>query len=191
MIPMRYAPALALVLAACSSGEDEPAAPTPSPSASAEASSAPGRAFRYTRLDDCKVLESTSEEGGYYLAECPGEGGYKLRVSESDLRQSVTVIAPDGAGTDLDLARHTGGGFSSLGETAEWRGAGEGAAFVPDSLIVRHEVVTNPEGTATTSYLVIARLTPTPCVTARLEPGPEQNARARNLADAGAPCISG
>lgn len=178
----------AAALAACSSGEDEPAAPAPSATASGEAPAA--RGFRYTRLDACRMLESNPEEAGYYLSECPGEGGYKLRVSESDLRQSVTVIAPGGTGTDLDLARHTGGGFSSLGETAEWRGTGEDAAFAPDALILRHEVVTNPEGTATTSYLVIVRLTPTPCVTARLEPGPEQNVRARNLADAGAPCLS-
>ncbi len=97
------------------------------------------------------MLESNPDEAGYFLSECKGEGGYKLRVIESDLRQTIEVIAPDGKETGLNLSSVTGGGFSHLGKNVEWRGAVKDGVFAPDALIVRHEVVTNPEGTESES----------------------------------------
>ena len=187
--------ALAL-LAACSSGEEEASetqAPTqaasealPDTTATADVSS---RAYRYTRIEDCPLLESNPEEAGYFRYECPGAGGYKVQVIESDLRQTAEVIAPDGQGTALELSSVTGGGFSTLGKTLEWRGVERDGAFVPDALILRHDVVTDPEGQDTTSYLVAVKLAAKPCVTARIAPGPEQNAKAREAADAAGACL--
>lgn len=190
---MRLVPTLlfAAALSACSQEAAEEPPPTPAATVSPGPSASPGRAFRYTGVAECPVLESNPEEAGYYLSECPGEGGYKLRVSESDLRQTVAVIAPGGAETQLDLAAVTGGGFSTLGDRVEWRGEERDGAFAPDALIVRHDVVTNPEGNETVSYLVAVRLAPAPCVVARITPGPEQNARARAAADTGGACLAG
>ena len=181
------------LLAACSSGKKDEASPspTPMPTPAASAAPAPGRIFTYTGLEGCKVLESNPDEAGYYLSECQGEGGYRLQVTESDLRQTVTVIAPGGAKTGLDLSAVTGGGFSHLGPKAEWRGALKDGVFVPDALILRHVVVTDPEGKRSVSYLVAVRLAPGPCPIARIEPGPQQNEQARAAADAGGACLTG
>jgi len=182
----------AVLVTACSGDapEQPQTEPTAEGDASAATSPAPARISAYTSLADCPVLESNPDEAGYYLSECAGLGGYKLRISESDLRQSVEVIAPSGVGQGLNLAAVTGGGFSNLGKNAEWRGASASGALVPDALILRHEVVTDPDGMNTVSYLVVVRLTGTPCVIARVEPGPQQNAGARTAADAKGPCLS-
>lgn len=193
----RHSPLLAAVLlVACSSGEEQASETPTSTQAASEAlpqtaatPDASGRAFRYTRIEDCPLLESNPEEGGYFRYECPGEGGYKVQVIESDLRQTAEVIAPNGQGTALELSSVTGGGFSTLGKTLEWRGVEREGAFTPDALILRHEVVTDPEGQDTTSYLVAVKLAAKPCITARIAPGPEQNAKAREAADAGGACL--
>ena len=180
----------AALLIACSSGEEE-AEPTATPEATEAPTAAPGRIFTYTGLEDCPVLESNPDEAGYFLSECKGEGGYKLRVIESDLRQTIEVVAPDGKKSDLNLSAVTGGGFSHLGKNVEWRGEVKDGAFAPDALIVRHEVVTNPEGTETESWLVAVKLAGAPCPIARIAPGPEQNQHARDAADAGGACLAG
>jgi len=181
----------AALLAACSSGGEDEATPSQSATPTPEPSAANGRIFTYTSLEGCKELESNPEEVGYYLSECRGEGGYRLQVTESDLRQSIVLIAPGGKETSLDLSSVTGGGFSNLGKTVEWRGALKDGAFAPDALVLRHEVVTDPEGKHTVSYLVAIKLMPTPCAIARIEPGPEQNEQARAAADAGGACLPG
>jgi len=190
-------PLACLLLAACSGGEQEQAQPSPSPETSPAALPAqsaspemPLRISTYTSLDDCPVLRSNPDEGGFYESECPGEAGYKLRVTESDLRQTVAVIAPDGASHGLRLSSVSGGGFSELGDTVEWRGTTKGGVFVPDALVLRHEVVTDPEGEKEVSYLVAVRLAGTPCAVARIAPGPGQNEKARAAADAGGKCLA-
>ena len=179
------------LLTACSKEKQPEEAPSASPEPTEAPSAAPGRIFTYTSLEDCPVLESNPDEAGYYLSECKGEGGYKLQVIESDLRQTIEVIAPDGKETGLNLSSVTGGGFSHLGKNVEWRGAVKDGSFAPDALILRHDVVTNPEGTKTESWLVAVKLTGTPCPIARIAPGPEQNQQARDAADARGACLPG
>ena len=62
------------------------------------------------------------------------------------------------------------GGFSSLGDEAEWRVRGEGAAAVPIALIVPLRANEHPDDPErVTPYRVIAQITPTEaCVTHRL-----------------------
>jgi hypothetical protein len=185
----RISPALIALtlLAACS--QEQPAEDAPAATATPEPTVA-AREFKFTTLDDCPVLKSNPDEAGYFESECKGEGGYKLRVIESDLRQTVSVIAPDGTSTGLDLSAVSGGGFSELGDTVEWRGVTEGGSFTPDALILRHEVVTDPEGENEISYLVAVKLAGTPCAIAKIEPGVGQNGRAREAADAGGECLA-
>lgn len=78
----------------------------------------------YTNLDEknCKTLESSTEGTGWYRGECKGIGGYKLHVTEGDIRQSIDVIAPNKNKYELDFIGHVSGGFSSVGAKAEWRG---------------------------------------------------------------------
>jgi hypothetical protein len=193
------AAALALALAACSGEaprEEEAPAPTPTPAeTAAEATPAPdtdddGRAYRYTELKGCELLRENREEGGFFEHMCPGLGGYQLRLTESDLRQNLAVIAPDGTETGLELGRIGGGGFSTLGSRVEWRGPAEGEGFAPDAFVVRFQLAEEPYPAPETSYLLAVRLAPTPCVVGRVAPGPRQNERARALADNPASCMT-
>ena len=189
---MRYSCLVAFALTACSqeaSGPAEEAAPAPD-SATVPASEAPGEPPRYTRLTGCTLTRSAPEEAGFFERECGGEGGYRLRRTESDLRENLIVLSPDGGEHSLELPALANGAFSSLGERVEWRGTTGPDGFAPEALIVRHSVMEDPDpAVPEVSYLVVARLAPPVCVVARVPPGPGQNARARELADAGGTCL--
>ncbi len=139
-----------LALAACSS--ETPTMPvrtgprrTPTPtSAAAESGGARGRSFAYTMLSDCETVREETEEGQYLEQECPGLGGYGVISTVGDLRANLQLAPPGGTPTSLDLSQIGGGGFSALGETLEWRGPA-GKPLAPNSLIMRYNVVENPE----------------------------------------------
>jgi hypothetical protein len=46
-----------------------------------------------SKSENCRTIESNSDEGRNYLGECSGIDGYKLEVLEGDLRQRINVIA--------------------------------------------------------------------------------------------------
>ena len=143
----------------------------------------------YTSLGEknCKTLKSNPDEGGSYLGECRGTAGYKLQLLEGDLRQSLNLLGPGGDKTELNLW-NISGGFSSLGENAEWRLKGK----KPIALIVRFNVSENPENSSMiTSYLVVIKLVKgSACITDAVKPTRSHNADARRAADAsaGKPC---
>ena len=145
-----------------------------------------GDPIAYTSLKpaDCKLIEQNVEEGGYSRHRCSGIAGYLLETSESDLRQGLTIIAPGGRRSDIDLsARLAKGAFNALGPAAEWRGK-DGDA--PKALIVRLNVG-RPEGGPDTSNLVVVRLGDPVCISSVVPPISQQNEIARRQADAGAP----
>ena len=51
----------------------------------------------YTNLSSgkCKTIESNPDEGGSYIGECAGIGGYKLELVEGDIRQTINIIQPN------------------------------------------------------------------------------------------------
>lgn len=156
------------------------------------AAAAAPRVSQYTRTDKCRTIELNEDEGGWSVQLCPGLAGYRLRVTEGDLRQNVVVLLPRGGERSLALSEATrSGGFSSLGPTVEWRGTGAGRAFRPDALILRYSVVEDAEHPERpTSYLLAVSLANRrPCVTAKVPPGPGQNERARRIADGPAACL--
>ena len=53
----------------------------------------------YTPLGDkdCRKIKSAEAGDDGYEGRCPGTAGYKLLLSEGDLRQNITVITPKGA----------------------------------------------------------------------------------------------
>lgn len=198
--------ALALSLAACSKGESPPerdvaaqstgaatratatepaVAATPAPD-----TAAPGRQHQYTSIANCRIVKEERAEMPYIERECAGPGAFTLRISDSDARQRITLIGPSSEPIDLPLNRIGGGGFSSFGQTAEWRGPA-GAPFAPDSLIVRFDVAEQPNPAPETSYLLVARLGRDPCLVAIVPPGPDQNDSARARADAPGACLPG
>lgn len=135
----------------------------------------------------CKTIE-THEEGAYSLQKCPGVAGYTLLVEDADVRQSVTVVSPDGKKHPLNYSQVITSAFSSLGRKAEWRVEKKGGRVRPFALIVRVSASENPEKPAQqTAYLAVAKITATDvCVTDRVK----TNEEARRAADASAakPC---
>ncbi|HMS43219.1 MAG TPA: hypothetical protein PKE69_23525 [Pyrinomonadaceae bacterium] len=136
----------------------------------------------------CKTTESNEEEGGSYIGECPGVGGYKLELTEGDLRQTINVIAPNKKKFELNFSQ-VSGGFSTLGEKAEWRMKGDS----PVALIVRFNVADAEDSTKNTSHLIVSKVSATAaCITDVVKPGAGQNEEAQKLADAAStkPCKS-
>ena len=138
----------------------------------------------------CKTVEvSEPGEGEFSVQKCPGVGGYGLLVEDDDLRQSVTVVSPDGKKHPLNYWQVVTTAFSSLGDKAEWRVEKKGGKVRPFALIVRVNASENPEKPEQkTSYLAVAKITDAAvCVTDKVK----TNEEARQAADAsaGKPCL--
>lgn len=136
----------------------------------------------YTSLTQraCTTLAANPDEGGNYEGECRGVGGYKLRLIEGDLRQSIDVIVPGGEKFALGFW-NVSSAFSYVGDKAEWRMRGKS----PIALIVRFNANQDTVNTErVTSYLVVARLSGgLACITDVVLPARSQNREARRLAD--------
>jgi hypothetical protein len=146
----------------------------------------------YTGLSesDCQTIEQSDEDAGWYRGICPGVGGYKLELLESDIRQTINVISPDGKKSELELWSVVSGGFSSVGNKTEWRVTRSGPKITPLALIVRYNVQ-NPATEKTESFLAVIKITKSEtCVTDIVKPVANQNVKARQLADTSAkkPC---
>ena len=138
----------------------------------------------YTDLTDkaCKTLESDSSGSGWYKGQCQGINGYKLILTEADIRQSIDVITPKGKSFPLDLINNVSLHFSTVGKKAEWRIA---ANKQPVALILRYNANEDAADPAkVTSYLVVSKLTDKlVCITDIVKPQPKANEIARQLAD--------
>ena len=139
---------------------------------------------QFTSLDVamCQLIARNDEEAGYARHRCAGAAGYQVELVESDLRQTIEIVRPGAKSYSLELsALVAGGGFSSVGKVAEWRGADPAN---PRTLTFRYGVNEDPDpAVAPRSYLVVAKLAAPLCVVARVSPGPDQSIRARRIAD--------
>lgn len=138
--------------------------------------------FTTNDLKKCRLVEKNEEEGGYYRHRCPGAGGYAYELVESDLRQSLVILAPGGRRDEVAPSLATkGGGFSTIGPTFDWRGP---AGRPPRTVTVRFNVIESPEpNVKPTSYLVVIKLAAAACPVEAVPPGPNQSERARAIAD--------
>ncbi|MBI3651411.1 MAG: hypothetical protein HY231_10365 [Acidobacteria bacterium] len=144
----------------------------------------------YTSLSSkaCKTVKA-DQQSEFSVQSCPGIAGYKLLLAEDDLRQSITVVAPNGKKHSLEYWSVVTSGFSTLGEKAEWRVTkGSDGKLVPIALIVRVNANETPDDEKkVTSYLAVTKITPQKiCVTDKIKPGATQNEEARRAADASA-----
>lgn len=142
--------------------------------------------YTSTRTAACKTISSNPDEAGSYEGECPGVGGYKVRLLEGDIRQTLNIITPAKKTFELNFWSFYGG-FSSIGEKIEWR-LKKG---VPVALIARFNVADFEDSSKSTSYLMISKISKTEsCVTDIVLPMAKQNEEARKLADgaSGKPC---
>jgi hypothetical protein len=163
--------------------------------ASGVVASAQGVQSIYTKLNgkQCKIIEEDEESAGYMLERCPGVAGYKLHVRSQDLRQGVSVIKPDGSEHELNLGYIGGGGFSFIGDKAEWRVRRERGKLVPIALILRITVsqYRGADDSKDIPYLTVTKITPQKiCMLEPTPAGRNANVAARRLADDSAdkPC---
>lgn len=135
--------------------------------------------YTSTKTSACRTISSNPDEGGSYEGECRGAGGYKVRLIEGDIRQTLNIITPARKKFELDFWRFYGG-FSYIGEKIEWRMK----KTAPVALIARF-IVADPENSAkNTAYLMVSKISKTAaCVTDVVEPQANQNEKARELAD--------
>ena len=136
----------------------------------------------------CRTIASNPNEAGSYEGECPGVGGYKIRLLEGDIRQTINIITPGKKKFELNFWGFYGG-FSTVGEKIEWRTK----AGVPVALIARFNVADIEDSSKSTSYLMVSKIGRTSsCVTDIVLPMKSQNEEARRLADLAStkPCKS-
>lgn len=135
--------------------------------------------YTSTRTSACRTISSDETGAGSYEGECRGVGGYKVRVLEGDIRQTINIITPAKKKFELNFWSFYGG-FSSIGEKIEWRTK----AGVPVALISRFNVADPENSEKNTSYLMVAKIGKSmSCVTDIVPPGTGQNEKARVLAD--------
>lgn len=142
--------------------------------------------YTSTKSRACRTISSNADEGGSYEGECTGVGGYKIRLLEGDIRQTINVITPAKKKFELNFWGFYGG-FSYVGDKIEWRLKGK----VPVAMIVRYTVAGSDDSQKSTSYLMVSKLgAKMSCVTDVIMPGDTQNADARVAADAASskPC---
>ncbi|MDQ2745861.1 MAG: hypothetical protein M3T96_01205 [Acidobacteriota bacterium] len=137
---------------------------------------------QYTDLigKKCKTLEENP--GMYILEQCPGIGGYKLKLADVDLRQSLTVVAPAGKEYDLDFDTPN---FSHVGNKAEWRVKKLNGKIVPVALIVRFYIQDNPDNYKDeTAYLMVMKINADEvCPVDKIKSSAQANKKARQSAD--------
>ncbi len=142
--------------------------------------------YTSTKTSACRTIESKPDEGGDYIGECAGVGGYKVQVLEGDLRQSINVITAARKKFELNFW-NLYPSFSAVGEKIEWRVKGG----IPHALIVRYYVADPEGGKKSKSYLIVVKVgRKESCVTEVVDPMAKQNEKARELADAASakPC---
>src|SRR5215210_921862 len=111
----------------------------------------------YSSLSGCKLVKTGHD---WSVQACRGVGGYNLQLEYGDSRESITVFSPDRQKHPLELWQVISGGFSSVGQKAEWRVTSKNGKVVPVALIVRFNASENPEdSTKVTSYLAVAKIT--------------------------------
>lgn len=147
-------------------------------------------------FEKCEKIDETKVGGVPYsiTAKCSGVAGYSLELLEVDARQSVNILFPSGKKHELNFQKVVSPAFSSTGDTAEWRVVTEKGRQRPIAMIIRLLVdksVEDPDKGTDVSYLTVSKITDSSaCVTDVVDPGPDQNVKARQLADTSAtrPC---
>jgi hypothetical protein len=150
----------------------------------------------YTPLSEasCRTID-VDETSISTRQQCPGFGKYGVFVTETDLRQSITLTR-DGREYPLDFWRTVSPAWSILGNLVEWRHTRSNHGN-PVAMIVRLNVSENPVAPdEMSSYLVVSRISDTGiCVVGKIPPvkNGQQNRMAREMADnaASLPCAPG
>ena len=135
--------------------------------------------YTSTKTSACRTISSDTRFDGSYEGECTGVGGYKVRLLEGDIRQTINIITPAKKKFELDFWGFFSS-FSYVGEKIEWRTK----AGVPVALIARFNVADPENEKKSRSYLMVSKIgKKESCVTDIVVASKDQNEEARKLAD--------
>jgi hypothetical protein len=158
------------------------------------AGTAAGRTFEssYTSIaeKDCRKFGVLKIDDSEHAASrvCPGRGGYKVFISEEDLRETLTVGRTLKQAAKEPAAHDHFGAFNGYDDTIEWRSDKDGK---PYALITGWSFASNDDLETTgrpksVRMLVVMRLPPGPvCKVAEIERAANSDANelARKAAD--------
>jgi len=78
--------------------------------------------YSSTATRTCKKVDAARDgEGGWSVWLCQGIGGYVVRVTEDDLRTTVSIGRNLKAAADEPASKHQFAPFNSVHDTLEWR----------------------------------------------------------------------
>lgn len=137
----------------------------------------------------CKIHSKSkrSEEMPWVELSCAGHGGYVLRLSDVDLRMTVSAGRTIAAAAKEPAAEKNFGPFNRAHDTVEWRSiAGKPFAIIQRWSLSDSNNITPSGRLAEVGMLVVTRLPPGPvCHVAYIaaKENPDHNALARQAAD--------
>ncbi|REJ78407.1 MAG: hypothetical protein DWQ47_02840 [Acidobacteria bacterium] len=138
-------------------------------------------------FEECETIEVEHVNETPYSTRilCKGVGGYDLEVVDSDARQYVYLVYPDGKKHDLRFSKIVSSAFSEVGQKAEWRVIRDGDKVKPVAVIIRYIFSINAAiSSDKASYLTVTKITDEDaCITDVVENVKDQNEKARRLAD--------
>jgi hypothetical protein len=158
--------------------------------AAAEASFAQEIASVYssTATRNCKKVDAAKDgEGDWSVWLCPGIGGYVVRLTEDDLRMTVSIGRNLKAAANEPASKHQFAPFNSVHDTIEWRTVkGQPFATIQRWFLADVENSDKSGKPGQAAMLVVTRLNPA-CHVAYVDvsanAGVNANELARNAAD--------
>jgi hypothetical protein len=118
--------------------------------------------YSSTAARNCKKVDSAKDgEGAWAEWMCPGIGGYVVRVTEDDLRMTVSIGKSREAAAGAPAAKRQFAPFNSVHDTLEWR-LSRGQPFATiHRWFLSDAANTDKSGKPTqTAMLVVTRLDP-------------------------------
>jgi carboxypeptidase C (cathepsin A) len=118
--------------------------------------------YSSTAARNCKKIDAAKNgEGDWTIWSCSGIGGYLVRVSEDDLRMTVSMARTLDAAANEPAAKHQFAPFNNVHDTLEWRMT-KGAPFATIQRWFLSDA-SNPDKSgkpAQVAMLVVTRLNP-------------------------------
>jgi hypothetical protein len=97
--------------------------------------------YTSTAPKDCRVTSAGNGVDGSTIRVCPGKAGFRVVITEDDLRESVSIGRTRAAADKEPAAEASFGPFNSTTNTVEWRAA-DGKPF---AIIQRWHIVDNSD----------------------------------------------
>jgi hypothetical protein len=140
-------------------------------------------AYSSTDTRKCKKVDAAKDgEGAWSIWLCPGVAGYVVRVTEDDLRMTVSIARNLKAAASEPAANHQIGPFNNIHDTLEWRMVkGQPFATIQRWFLFDADNVDKSGKPAQVGMMIVTRLNPA-CHVAYVDVSANAGANANELA---------